>query len=281
MHRARLAGLPASTSFQHISALPDQDERPIKTSKKVTVDGWEKEEEEETRKLPTTRRQLEHMHLIFRTNLLMAILSFPSMLKLNITHQDLEDWYRWFWGKDIADRRPPPREQVLLYAERNAWREIHNLVYGGMGLKEAMMQLRQDTLFWTREVYESVARQKGHKGTGGPDLPPRNAKAKGRQPPCRRLSHSGTSQRALQKGGRVKGPWEQVRARILIGQPTGRRSHPRECSTAVTTSSRRKALETVVVPTTARSSRMVGSAMQHPQGTLPNNAPTVDSWWNR
>ena len=104
-----------------ISALPDQDERPIKTSKKVTVDGWEKEEEEETRKLPTTRRQLEHMHLVFRTNLLMAILSFPSMPKLNITHGDLEDWYRWFWGKDIADRRPPPSEQVLLYAERNAW----------------------------------------------------------------------------------------------------------------------------------------------------------------
>ena len=48
----------------------------------------------------------------------MAILSFPSMPKLNITHWDLEDWYRWFWGKDIADRRPPPSEQVLLYAER-------------------------------------------------------------------------------------------------------------------------------------------------------------------
>ena len=62
-----------------ISALPEQDERPIKSNRKITVDGWEKEEEEETRKLPTTRRQLEHMHLIFRTNLLMAKLSFPSM----------------------------------------------------------------------------------------------------------------------------------------------------------------------------------------------------------
>ena len=59
-----------------ISALPDQDERPIKTTKKVTVDGWEKEEEEETRKLPTTRRQLEHMHLVFRTNLLIRLFFF-------------------------------------------------------------------------------------------------------------------------------------------------------------------------------------------------------------
>ena len=113
-----------------ISALPDQEERTIKTSRKVTVDGWEKEEEEETRKLPTTRRQLEHMHLVFRTNLLMAILSFPSMPKLSITHRDLEDWYRWFWGKDIADRRPPPSEQVLLYAERNAWRNPQPGLWG-------------------------------------------------------------------------------------------------------------------------------------------------------
>ena len=96
------------------------------------MDG-EKEEEEETRKLPTTRRQLEHMHLVFRTNLLMAILSFPSMPKLNITHLDLEDWYRWFWGKDIADRRPPPSEQVLLYAERNAWRGDPQLGLRGNG----------------------------------------------------------------------------------------------------------------------------------------------------
>ena len=103
-----------------ISALPDQDERPIKTSKKVTVDGWEKEEEEETRKLPTTRRQLEHMHLVFRTNLLMAILSFPSMPKLNITHWDLQDWYRWFWGK--TDVRHPVNKCSFMRREMHGER---------------------------------------------------------------------------------------------------------------------------------------------------------------
>ena len=127
-----------------------------------------------------TQKQLEHMHLVFMTNLLMAILSFPSMPELNVTHRDLEDW--WFWGRDIADRHPTPTEQVLLYAERNAWREIHNLVYGGMGLKEAMTQIKPDTLFWTREVYELVARQKGNKGSAGPGSPAWTAKAKGKQP---------------------------------------------------------------------------------------------------
>ena len=254
-----------------ISALPDQDERPIKTTKKVTVDGWEKEEEEETRKLPTTRRQLEHMHLVFRTNLLMAILSFPSMPKLNITHRDLEDWYRWFWGKDIADRRPPPSEQVLLYAERNAWREIHNLVYGGLGLKEAMAQLRQDTLFWTREVYESVARQKGNKGSG-----PDSANLRGHQ-----LSHNGTNKKGHPKGVRPKGPWDPEKGRTLNGLQTGLRSHPREYSTAVTTSSRRNVPGTADAPTTVRSSRMAGYATPHPQNTPQSNAHTVDSWRTR
>ena len=34
-----------------------------------------------------------------------------------------------------------------------------------MGLKEAMLQIKQDTSFWMREVCHSVARQKGNKGS--------------------------------------------------------------------------------------------------------------------
>ncbi|CAK9030090.1 unnamed protein product [Durusdinium trenchii] len=89
---------------------------------------------------------------------------------------DLDDWYEWFWGKDIAERRPPPPESTLVYAERNAWREIHNKVYEGATLKDAMQDLRQDSLFWTREVYERCqtrgnsqtpikGKSKGQKGT--------------------------------------------------------------------------------------------------------------------
>ena len=198
------------------------------------------------------------------------------MPKLNITHRDLEDWYRWFWGKDIADRRPPPSEQVLLYAERNAWREIHNLVYGGLGLKEAMAQLRQDTLFWTREVYESVARQKGNKGSGPGQPSPRDATLRGHQ-----LSHNGTNKKDHPKGVRLKGPWDPEKGRTLNGLQTGLRSHPRECSTAVTTSSRRNVLGTADAPTTVRSLRMAGYATPRPQNTTQSNAHTVDSWWIR
>ena len=84
----------------------------------------------------------------------MCLISFPQHPQFNVTKQDLDDWYEWFWGKDIAERKPSPSESTLVYAERNAWREIHNKVYEGATLKDATQDLRQDSLFWTREVYE-------------------------------------------------------------------------------------------------------------------------------
>ena len=51
-----------------ISALPDADEKPTKTKRKATFDGWERVEEEE-QAFPTTRRQIEKMHVVIRNNL--------------------------------------------------------------------------------------------------------------------------------------------------------------------------------------------------------------------
>ena len=149
-----------------IFALPEMDERPIKTKRQLTVNGWEREEEDEERKAPTTREQLKRAHTVFRNSLLMCIISFPQFAHFDAKYQDLEEWYSFFWGKDIADRKPQPSEMVLLYAERNAWRDIHNRVYEGATLKEAMTAQKADTLFWQREVYERLS--KPDKGSGQP-----------------------------------------------------------------------------------------------------------------
>ena len=89
----------AKVSFIHskyiISALPEEGERPIKTRKKITVDGWEKEEEEEERAAPTTRRQLERLHLVFRNTLLMCLAAFPQFPQFNLTKEDLDSFYDW------------------------------------------------------------------------------------------------------------------------------------------------------------------------------------------
>ena len=39
-----------------VSALPEEGERPSSTHKKITVDGWDREDEEEVRSHPTSRR---------------------------------------------------------------------------------------------------------------------------------------------------------------------------------------------------------------------------------
>ena len=50
----------------------------------------------------------------------------------------------------------PRQRNVLAIAERNAWRKIHEKMHEGNTLKAAMLSVRQDTLFWTREVYEKI-----------------------------------------------------------------------------------------------------------------------------
>eukprot|EP00435_Cladocopium_sp_Y103_P070286 s366_g35.t1 len=87
-----------------VSALLEEGERPTKTTKRFTLDGWEGQEEEEIRANPTTPRQLERMHMVFRTNLLMCLASVPQFANLAITKQELDDWYDWFYGEDIAGR---------------------------------------------------------------------------------------------------------------------------------------------------------------------------------
>ena len=127
-----------------------------KTAKKTTVDGWDREDEVEERGEPKTRHQLERMHAVFRNTLLMCVLSFPQFGQFDITREDLESWYEWFYGEDIGGRFPPPEDHVLAIAERNAWRKIHEQMHEGSTLKAAMLSVRQDTLFWTREVYEKI-----------------------------------------------------------------------------------------------------------------------------
>ena len=116
------------------------------------MDGWEKEEEEEERAAPTTRRQLERLHLVFRNTLLICSAAFPQFPQFNLTKEDLDSFYDWFYGPEMGGCRPSPPEQTLLMAERNAWREVHELMHGGMYLKEALEKVQNNSLFWMRSL---------------------------------------------------------------------------------------------------------------------------------
>ena len=69
---------------------------------------------------------------------------------------DLDEWYDWFYGPSIVGRKPPLSETTLLRAERNAWRQIYQPMADGATLKPALKTLKDDQLFWSREVYERI-----------------------------------------------------------------------------------------------------------------------------
>ena len=100
------------------------------------ADGFEKEEEEEERPNPQTRRQLERMHTVFRNNLLMCMLAFPQFQQFDLCKSDFDEWYDWFYGPEIAGRKPPMAD--------------------GATLKNSLKQMKENQLFWTRGVYERI-----------------------------------------------------------------------------------------------------------------------------
>ena len=210
-----------------VSALPEEGERPTKSHRKFTVvDGFEKEEEEEERPNPQTRRQLERMHTVFRNNLLMCMLAFPQFQQFDVSKSDLDEWYDWFYGPEIAGRKPPPSETTLLWAERNAWRQICQLMADGATLKGALKQMRENQLFWTREVYERIMFQQ----LRVPRDPKRKGKGKGKG---KTKSGKGVYQDHLKSspsgykgGGKDKGPNKGGRpsgwpANCALQSPTG------------------------------------------------------------
>ena len=94
----------------------------------------------------------------------MCTAALPQFGNLKVTKAELDDWYDWFYGEDIAGRRPPPSDTTLLFAERNAWRKIHEMVHQGTTLSDALKNIRGDFLFWRREVYEQGAGEGEDKG---------------------------------------------------------------------------------------------------------------------
>jgi hypothetical protein len=139
-----------------VSFFPEEGEQPFKRRRLALSNSFIRDEEEEERQQPQNRRQLERMHQVFQTSLLMCLFAFPQFQQFNVSKQDMDSWYSWFHGPAMASRDPMPPVYVLIQAERNAWREILRLMYEGQDLKSSMQQVKSDLLFWQREVYEKI-----------------------------------------------------------------------------------------------------------------------------
>ena len=100
-----------------VSALPEEGERPSSTHKKITVDGWDREDEEEVRSHPTSWRQLERLRLTFRTTLLMCTAALPQFGNLKVTKGELAG--RTSLAGSLPRATPPCCSQSAMHGARS------------------------------------------------------------------------------------------------------------------------------------------------------------------
>lgn len=176
------------TNKQIISALPEQGEvYAVKRRRKDSSD-LIYEHDEETRADPYSLEAWKKQMMIFRTTLLMCIWVSPQHTNIQITKDELDEFYDHIYGPRLAGATPVPSLRVLMIAERKAWRNISLMLYRGKTLSAALLEVRLDHLFWIQEVtnfshnprvvapgaegkgkkgsYNQKGGKKSHKGTG-------------------------------------------------------------------------------------------------------------------
>jgi len=144
----------------------------------------------------------------------------------------------------MGGRRPAPPEQTLFMAERNAWREVHELMHSGMFLKEALEKMKSKEKAKGR-------RARTKRGNGGPPF----------------ARHSGT-RRAKDTVTRVEKGKARPRINLLIGLPIGRSKTPKVFPFVGTISSKNNVRASVAGLTIAQP----GSVGHTFQGSLPTAA---------
>ena len=145
------------TNKQIISQLPERaDLTSTRKKRRTDKDGVPHEYDEEERQDPTSMESWKKQMTVFQNSLLMCTLAFPQYAKIQITKKHLDDFYDFIYGEEIATRKPAPSLQVLMIAERNAWREIALKLHSDTPLADALTEMTKVNGFWIREVYERL-----------------------------------------------------------------------------------------------------------------------------
>lgn len=125
-----------------------------KTERRNNPDGTQEELEQEWRQAPAHADDWQEQMRVFYTTLMMAISVHQEHTKLHVQWLDLKEFYEKFlFGPTIMKRNVPPSLAKLMLAERRAWQEIITLMWErDHTLGEALLKVRNDTLWWTNEL---------------------------------------------------------------------------------------------------------------------------------
>ena len=91
----------------------------------------------------------------------MTLSSFPEHKTLQITKKQLDDYYKWIYGPQIATRpNNPPTIAKLRWAERQAWSKITDILWDeqheGTTLPQAIDKVKGYTLWWSDLLSEKT-----------------------------------------------------------------------------------------------------------------------------
>ncbi|CAE8582263.1 unnamed protein product [Polarella glacialis] len=139
---------------QMVSAMPDPLEMAATVKGLKPVNGFLYQEDQEERKSPYSKEQWESVLTVFQANLLMCVWAFPNNRLFDLEKSDMDSFYKFLLGDEIAKRPPAPELKVLMHAERAAWRKVALHMHEGLSLKTSLDKVMSNSLFWTREVYE-------------------------------------------------------------------------------------------------------------------------------
>jgi len=76
-----------------ISALPEEGERPIKTRRKISVDGWEKRRRKKNGQHQLPADSWRDYTWCSETPVLMCLAAFPQFPQFNLKKEDLDSFY--------------------------------------------------------------------------------------------------------------------------------------------------------------------------------------------
>jgi len=112
--------------------------------------------DEEERWDPTSMDQWKKQMTIFKNSLLMCTWMFPQYSSFDLDVQSIDEFYEFLYGPTIATRTPAPSLKVLMVTERKAWRQVALDLHKGISLKTSLSNVRADSLFWQKEIYERL-----------------------------------------------------------------------------------------------------------------------------
>ena len=154
------------TERQIVGKIPDLSSTVTRREERKRRDGSYVTEDTETREPPHTWMQWKEMTKIFQTTLLMCTAGNPQHANIQITREQLDEFYDFLEGDRMA-QNPAHRIplQTLRKAEREVWRRVCLALHNKESLPNALRRIQGDWIFWTPFINGSHTGQERPQGS--------------------------------------------------------------------------------------------------------------------